>query len=87
MFPLSKTYVNLYVDFSEYHLALLKGHVIHFDVMAVTLGHKQVFLGRKSKVWVLFSRKFLLQPFEKRNLGVCGCSAPELWLARAAEKR
>ena len=75
------------MDFSKYHLTLLKGHVVHFDMMAVTLGHKQVFLGRKSKVWILFSGEFLLQPFENRNLGVCGCSVPELWLARAAVKR
>lgn len=86
MFPLSKTYTDLYVDFSDYHLTLLKGHVIHFGMMAVALGHKQAFLRRTSKVWVLFLGEFLLQPFENRNLGVCGCLVPELWLARAAVK-
>lgn len=87
MSPFSKTYMDRSVDFSRYHLALQKGHVIiHFDMMAVTLGHKQVFLGRKSKVWILFWGEFLLQPFGNRNLAVCGCSVPELWLARAAVK-
>lgn len=33
------------------------------------------------------SREFLLQPFENRHLGVCGCLVPELALARAAAKR
>lgn len=86
MVPPSNMYVGLDVDFSEYHLALLKGHMIRFDMTAVTLGCKQGFLGRKSRVWVLFLGEFLW-PFENKGLAVCGCLVPEPRLAEAAVKR
>lgn len=42
-----------------------RGLVFHFEAMAATLRHKQVFPGekKKKKVWILFMGKLLAQPF------------------------
>lgn len=48
------TCIWVYVCFlPEYHLALLRGHVIQFDMTTVTLRQKQAFFDKISKLWIL----------------------------------